>query len=169
MSRTERGFSFVELVLMVAIILIVAALAIPNLLRSRIAANESGAIDSLRSINTSARTYKLAYHNGYPASLRALGTAAETDEKKSCGEAQLIDDELTRGMKSGYIFTYQEGSGDLPNAAPSGGCAGWNNYTVNADPVTPGTSGQRHFYTDQTGVIRSNASAVAGRTDGPVD
>jgi type IV pilus assembly protein PilA len=170
MSSSERGFSFIELVLMAAIILIVAALAIPNLLRSRIAANESAAIGSLRAINTAASAYKLTYHNGFPTGLRALGTPGPTpsDGEKSCAEAQLIDDQLTRGMKSGYNFTYEEGSGDVPNTAASGGCAGWNNYTINADPVTPGTSGQRHFYSDQSGVIRSNSSAVAGPTDEPV-
>ena len=166
--RNQKGFSLVELVIVVAIILIFAAIAVPNLLRSRIAANEASAVGLVRTINTSARTYYSTYHDGYPAGLPAMGTAAVADRIPSCREALLIDNQLTLGTKSGYNFTYSDGSGDTPNTARSGGCAGWNAYTVNADPVTPGTTGQRHFFSDQTGVIRYNANGVAGTTDAPV-
>ena len=166
--RNQKGFSLIELVIVVSIILIFAAIAVPNLLRSRIAANEASAVGSVRAINTSARTYYSTYHNGYPAGLVAMGTASAAGTTPSCGEALLIDNQLTLGTKTGYNFTYSDGSGDTPNAAMQGGCAGWNTYTVNADPVTPGTSGQRHFYSDQTGVIRYNANGVAGTTDAPV-
>jgi prepilin-type N-terminal cleavage/methylation domain-containing protein len=165
--RNQKGFSLIELVIVVAIILLFAAIAVPNLLRSRIAANEALAVGSVRAINTSARTYYSTYHNGYPAGLVAMGTST-ADTTPSCGEALLIDSQLTLGTKTGYNFTYSDGSGDTPNSATLGGCAGWNAYTVNADPVTPGTSGQRHFYSDQTGVIRYNANGVAGTTDAPV-
>jgi type IV pilus assembly protein PilA len=166
--RNQEGFSFVELLVVIAIILIFAAIAVPNLLHSRIAANEASAIGSIRTMNTSARTYYSTYHNGYPAGLPAMGTTAGGSTIPSCGEALLIDNQLTLGTKNGYNFTYADGYRDTPNSATPGGCAGWNTYTVNADPVTPGTSGQRHFYSDQTGVIRYNPNGVAGSTDAPM-
>ena len=168
MKKNQKGFSLIELLIVVAIILIIAAIAIPNLLRARIAANEASAVGSMRTINTSTTSYASTYGNGFPAGLAPLGTAAAGDTTASCGEALLIDEVLTKGTKSGYTFTYADGPGDTPNAAPTGGCAGWNTYTVNAAPATPGTTGQRYFYTDQTGVIRYNATGAASKTSSPL-
>ena len=167
-NHSEKGFSLIELLIVVAIILIIAAIAIPNLLRARIAANEASAVGSVRSINTAAVSYAATYGNGFPVSLAAMGTAAAGDTTASCGEALLINEVLSKGTKSGYTFTYADGPGDKPNAAPTGGCAGDNTYTVNAAPVTAGTTGQRYFYTDQTGVIRYNATGAASNTSAPL-
>jgi len=168
MTCGQKGFSLIELLIVVAIMLIVAAIAIPNLLRARIAANEASAVGSLRTMNTSAVEYASTYENGFPAGLSAMGTHAAGDTVASCGEALLIDNLLTTGKKSGYTFTYADGSGDTPNAAPTSGCAGWNIYTITAYPVTPGTTGQRYFFTDQTGVIRYNATGIASATSSPL-
>jgi prepilin-type N-terminal cleavage/methylation domain-containing protein len=154
--KKQKGFSLIELLIVVAIILIIAAIAIPNLLRSRMAANEASAVGSLRTINTSSVTYSSTYpSNGYPATLAALGTVAGGATSAS---ADLLDSVLASGTKSGYTFVYTVVAGALPSTG----------YQVTAIPVTIGTSGQRGFFTDQSGVIRNNAAGTAASTDAPL-
>jgi type IV pilus assembly protein PilA len=151
MRTRQKGFSLIELLIVVAIILIIAAIAIPNLLRSRMAANEASAVGSVRTLNTSAVTYSSTYPAaGYPASLAAMGGASPCTALST--QACLIDAVLSSGTKSGYTFQW---TGD--GATPSVG------YSVTAIPVSVGTSGQRAFFSDQSGVIRYNA-AGAGAT-----
>src|SRR5690242_15544638 len=102
MKRKQKGFSLIELLIVVAIILIIAAIAIPNLLRSKMAANQASAVGSVRTINTAAITYNSTYGNGYPASLTEIGNDGTTSV--GCGNAELIDSVLTSGTKSGYSF-----------------------------------------------------------------
>src|SRR3984957_19160046 len=75
MNKKQKGFSLIELLIVVAIILIIAAIAIPNLLRSRMAANEASAVGSIRTMNTAAITYSSTYGNGFPPALSAIGTS----------------------------------------------------------------------------------------------
>src|SRR6201985_1730991 len=97
----QKGFSLLELLIVVAIILIIAAIAIPNLLRSRMAANEASAVGSIRSVNTAAVTYSSTYPSvGYPASLAVLSPATAA----TSATADLIDSVLAGGTKSGYKF-----------------------------------------------------------------
>jgi prepilin-type N-terminal cleavage/methylation domain-containing protein len=153
--RKQKGFSLIELLIVVAIILIIAAIAIPNLLRSRIAANESSAVGSMRSINTAQVTYASSYPDtGFGANLTVLGPGSGTVSSASAG---LVDNVLgCAGQpcnKSGYKFSV---SGTT------------SAYTSGGDPLTMGQTGQRYFFSDGSGVIRYNQSAVATAGDGPL-
>ena len=150
MRNKQKGFSLIELLIVVAIILIIAAIAIPNLLRSKMAANEASAVGSLRSINTAAVTFSTQC-GSYPPSLAAMGPPFV-----ACTTADLIDGVLSAGTKSGYTFVY------TPSAAPA------TTYTLTATPVTVGTTGQRYFFTDQSGVIRASNVGAADVNSTPI-
>ena len=149
--RKQKGFSLIELLIVVAIILIIAAIAIPNLLKARIAANQASAVGSLRTIVTSEVSYQSSY-GGYSPTLAALAGALPCTS--SAATACLIDPVLGAGSKSGYNFTYTAGAG-APIAS----------FTCTADAVTQGTTGDMHYFTDNSGVIRFNAAAVASAAD----
>ena len=154
MRQTQgRGFSLIELLIVVAIILVIAAIAIPSLLRSKMSANEASAIGSLRTMNTAFVNYASTYAVGYPANLTDMGPSSTP----SSTAADLLDAVLVAGTKSGYTFSY------TPGAADPGGVI--STYSVTASPVSPGVTGQRGFYTDQSLVIRANASGIASSTD----
>src|SRR5580692_5593668 len=104
MKARQKGFSLIELLIVVAIILIIAAIAIPNLLRSRMAANEASAVGSIRTMTTAAITYSSTYGNGFPPSLTAIGTSTGS---VSCTNAELLDSVLTSGTKSGFVIALQ--------------------------------------------------------------
>jgi type IV pilus assembly protein PilA len=159
MTKKQKGFSLIELLIVVAIILIIAAIAIPNLLRSRMASNEASAVGSVRTMNTAAITYNSTYGNGFPPSLTAIGTVGTTP---SCTNAMLLDQVLTGGTKSGYLFAWQTGAVQLNSSSSScSGSYGYSDgYVVTAQPVTTGTTGQRSFCSDASGVIRFDATGA---------
>jgi len=163
MNKKQKGFSLIELLIVVAIILIIAAIAIPNLLRSKMAANQASAVGSVRTINTAAITYNSTYGNGYPGNMAEIGTQASTSP--SCANALLIDSVLTSGTKSGYTFiltgqgTQLTSSNSSCTAGPFGYQGG---YVVTAIPATLGTTGQTAYCSDGTGVIRQNPTGVLG-------
>ncbi len=155
MRKRQAGFSLIELLIVVAIILIIAAIAIPNLLRSKMAANEASAVGSLRTINTACIEYSTTYGIGNPGGLSHLGPG----NPATFIRADLIDGVLASGAKSGYTFTYVAGPAQ-------GGVI--STYTITAHPASRGTTGQRGFFTDQTGVIRANPTGTADVNSTPI-
>jgi len=154
-KHSKKGFSLIELLIVVAIILIIAAIAIPNLLRSRIAANEASAVGSLRTLNTAEVTFNTTYPSvGFACSLAVLGPPA-SGSSASSGAAGLIDSNLAGGVKSGYSFTLPASASCSPTST------GINTtFDVTANPVSAGVTGQRYFCTDPSGVIQYNGSAA---------
>ena len=140
----QKGFSLIELLIVVAIILIIAAIAIPNLLRSRIAANESSAVGSVRTLTTAQVTYATTYGVGY-AALANLGGAAPCVAAQAT--ACLIDPVMTLGTKSGYTVDTQPNTGAGTTLSPNQG------FETNASALSLST-GTRAFCSDQSGVIR---------------
>ena len=139
--RNQKGFSLIELLLVVAIILIIAAIAIPSFMRARMRANEANAVASLHVIHTAAVTYTTTYPDvGYPANLASMGGANPCTASST--QACLLDDLLSQGIKDGYSYVWTS-----DGLTPSVG------FTLTATPQSVGNSGQNMYCTDQSGII----------------
>jgi len=164
----DAGFTLLELLVVVAIILIIAGISIPNLLKSRMTANEGSAVGNLRTISTASVVYNSTFGNGFPPSLNALGGITAAAAK--CDFANLIADNLASppSQQSGYSFTYVGQNG---NASQGAGCGapGFNGYLTYAVPLSEGITGQRSFCSDTPGVIHFDINGKAPADDNACD
>ncbi len=158
--RKQKGFSLIELLIVVAIILIIAAIAIPNLLRARIAANESSAVGSTRTVNTAEVAYNSAYPTvGFAITLNSLAGTCTGSTVPTSTSACLIDNVLGASnatTKSGYSFGLDNGGSAATGGAPQG------SYSIDAQPVTVNQTGVRYFCSAADGVVRYGSSAFTG-------
>ena len=157
----KRGFSLIELLIVVAIILIIAAIAIPNLLRARMAANEASAVSSIRTVNTAQIVYQSNYPTkGYAANLAALGpTNATSCKRPTATSACLIDYQLSTATaassaKSGYYFALATTKKNKVGIS----------YTVGGAAVAFNQTGVRSFCSVEDDVIRFK---IPSATDTP--
>src|SRR3989338_1691825 len=139
---TNKGFSIVEILAVLAVLAVLTAIFIPRLLNSRIAANEAAVLAGLKAIYSAVNMY-YEDTNSYPDSLEDL---AEPDSSIS-----YIDAQLASGSKDGYDYIYYS--------------AAVQDFSLNANPVVPGNTGNRYFYIDESGVIRVNLEGEAGPDD----
>lgn len=164
--QKQKGFSLIELLIVVAIILIIAAIAIPNLLRARMAANESSAVASVRTVNSAETTYNSTYPTiGFAGALSNLGGALGAACVPSSTTACLIDSVLSNNGnpatsgKSGYLFS--TGTGSVGGTVNVG-------YTVLAVPITINQTGIRAFCAEEDAVVRVDPAGVCSATEAGV-
>jgi len=147
----QRGFSVIELVIVVAIILILCAIAAVNLRKARITANQASAVSSLREINNAQAIYASTYPDaGYSSNLLRMGSNGSDCQSSTKSNACILDPSLASGIKSGYIFDLL-GDGNLPDMS----------YAATATPQAAGISGDCTFTSTQSAQIASVRPPVA--------
>ena len=158
MRKGSQGFSWLEVIIVIVIIVLTAGILVPSLWKSKTQIDETAAVRSIRTIIAAENNYAQAYSTGYSASLSTLGPPP--DAMPTSALAGYLDDELAKGSKEGYSFVYTPGAQD-ENGRVQG-------YTLKVNPVKPGETGKTFYFVDQTGLIRINASHEAGPGDAPI-
>lgn len=134
---SNPGFTLVEIMIVMAVIIVLAFMVVPNMLRANVTSNEVSAIANLRSLNTALLMYYTANNKNYPIQLSDM--------------SGYISPALASGEKSGYLFNYTRDSAD--------------EFHINANPRTPGRTGTRYFYMDEANIIKYNETGEAGESD----
>ncbi|MGA8221479.1 MAG: prepilin-type N-terminal cleavage/methylation domain-containing protein [Candidatus Acidiferrales bacterium] len=163
-AAASRGFSLIELLIVVAIILIIAAIAIPNMLQSRMAANQASAVANLRTISTASVSYWVTYSNGYPPSLASLGGPANA--AATCTQSILIDETIASApsQKAGYQFAYTGQQGNV-TVVPPGCPPGYVGYLATAAPTTIGLTGNMSYCTCEPGIIHFDTTGATAASE----
>lgn len=142
--KRRTGFTLVEIMIVVAVVMTLATLAISSVLRARHNANEIAAVASCRTVVTAAQNfYANSYPHTYPSGLSDLVTPVSNPP--------YIDSVLASSIKQGYSFTYV-----LVNS---------ESFTLNANPASPGRTGSRYFFSDETNIIKANSEGPATADD----
>jgi type IV pilus assembly protein PilA len=168
-KRHDEGFSLIELLVVVAIILILAAIAIPNLLRARMAANEAAGATTIRTFTTASVIYNTTWGNGYPPNIGVL--AGPSAGAASCNLAALMDPVVVTApyQKSGYTFAFTaQGSVVLPTPADCG-APGSTGFLATATPNIPFITGTRSFCADEAGTIHFDPTGTTATTEAACD
>jgi len=158
MRKDSHGFSWLEIIIIIVIILLTAGILVPNLWKSKTQINETAAVRSIRTIIAAEVNYAQSYGTGYTSSLSNLGPPP--DAMPSSSLAGYVDSELAEGLKEGYSFVYTPG--------PRADNGRIQTYTLKVTPVKPGETGNTFYFVDQTGLIRVNTSHEAGPKDNPI-
>jgi type II secretory pathway pseudopilin PulG len=157
MRKESQGITWLEIIVLIVVVVLVAGIVVPNLWKSKSDINQASAVRSLRMITNAEANYATSYDTGFSQTLATLGPPPDAAPNASL--AGYIDSELSSGNKEGYNFTYAAGPADANGRIQS--------YTLTADPVNSST-GAVHYYVDQTGVVRENSQQAATDKDKPV-
>lgn len=165
-NRKQNGFSLIELLIVVAIILIIAAIAIPSYVKAKGAAQESAAIGALRAVNTGEQMYSNSYDSMYAGALAALG--GTPGAAATCAGSQLLDNNtltgITAGQFKGYTWTYSPTGATITGAGVCTGTNGSAGFVISAVPIQP-AGNLRSLCTDENGTIHYDTADSAPVTE----